>query len=148
MAETQTHKMDFFTQLAIDEPSGKTNLADPPHPTALADSCTDLIAQKYDVRNISSGELTTMSRELFQSERIDRELFAMLSFQPELSNAYDQVGTQEVARPRPDQFRDAIDEWKKILDKQMEFNNSSFFTGKTRDVIYLLESLDKARRGI
>ena len=148
MAGTRTRKMDYFTKLAKDNPPTQTHLAAPKPSTEPADSCSDPIARKYDVRNISSTKLTMMSRELYQAKRIDQELFAMLSFQPELSNAYDQVGAREITRPNSDQPRDAIEEWKRILDTQIEFNNSNYFTGKTRDVIYLLESLNKARQGI
>lgn len=154
MAGTRTRKMNFFTKLATEEPPKKKRRAASKRPAASkrsmepADSCSDPIARKYDVRKISSRELTLMSQELYQAQRINQDLFAMLSFQPELSNAFEQVGAQGVTRPDPDRPRDAIGEWEKILKTQTQFNNSHYFTSKTRDVIYLLETLDKTRQGI
>ncbi len=148
MPGTRNCKMDFFTKLAETDSSAQEHIAAAMPARPAADSCTDPIARKYDVRNISSRSLIQMSQELLQADRIDREIFAMLSFQPELSNAYDQVGANGIKRPDPDQPRDAIEEWKNILDTQINFNKYSYFTGKTRDVIYILEQLDKARRGI
>ncbi len=121
--------------------------AGPVESTSPAETCTDPVARKYDVRNISSRELVQMSHELYQAGRIDQELLAMLSFQPELSTAYNQVGAKGIKRPDPNQHRDAIKEWHQILQTQTQFNNSSFFTSKTDDVIHLLETIDKARVG-
>lgn len=99
----------------------------------------------FDVRNISSRQMNQLGQMLYQQGRIGREELAMLSFQPELSSTYDQVGAEGIQRPDPDRPRDALAEWQQILQRQLEFGNSSYFTDKTRAIIGLLESLASGR---
>jgi hypothetical protein len=105
------------------------------------------LAGRYDVRNISSRGMNRLGQELYQAGRIGREELAMLSFQPELSANYDRVGAEGIQRPDPDGTRDALQEWRAILARQLEFGHSSYFTDKTQSIIRLLESLDRSGRG-
>lgn len=114
-----------------------------PHPT-----CSDPLAARYDVRNISSVELSMLGTELYQAGRISREVYAMLSFQPETHACYEQVGAQGISRPDPARQRDALAEWTAILKQQQEFGYSAYFLDQSRAVIELLGRLDRARRGI
>jgi hypothetical protein len=92
--------------------------------------------------------LSRLANELLTGGRVSREAFAMLSFQPEMNACYDVVGAQGVSRPDPDRQRDAIEEWRTILDTQEKFDNSEYFLSRTREIISLLEDLDRARRGL
>ncbi|MCD4823280.1 MAG: hypothetical protein K8S55_01625 [Phycisphaerae bacterium] len=117
-----------------------------PEKTIPLGMISDPIAAKYDVRNITSLELTLMSNELYTTGRIGREELAMMSFQPELQSCCNKVDARD-ARPNSNQPRDTIAEWQGILEKQEEFKSSFFFVNLTRKVISLLESLDRARNG-
>jgi len=114
-----------------------------PGKTIPLGTISDPIAAKYDVRNITSLELTLLSNELYTAGRIGREELAMMSFQPELQSCCNNVDT----RTDSNQPRDAIAEWRAILEKQEEFKSSFFFVNLTRRVLSLLESLDRARNG-
>lgn len=134
--DTQVEASPGASQQAVQaaEPVGPAGVDDP-------------LAGRYDVRKITSREMNRLGQELYQAGRIGREEMAMLSFQPELSANYDQVGAEGIQRPDPDRPRDALEEWQAILARQLEFGNSSYFTEKTRSIIRLLESLDRCRRG-
>lgn len=118
----------------------------PKQPRPLRTTPQDPLAAKYDVRAISSLELTVLANELYQDGRIDRELFAMMSFQPEMHQQYDDVGAQGIGRPDPNRKRDALAEWEEILRRQEDFGNSGYFTDQTRRVIQALARLDQARQ--
>jgi hypothetical protein len=113
--------------------------------TNMPSTINDPLAVKYNVRQITSREMTRLGMELYQAGRIGREEMAMLSFQPEMNANYDAVGAQGVKRPDPDTPRDVLAEWQSILARQESFGNSSFFTDKTRAIIDILEALDASR---
>ena len=124
-----------------------TQIAEPiensqPKPAAII---TDPIAAKYDVRKISSLELTLLGNELFTAGRINREELAMLAFQPELNQNYDLVGAQIDCKPDPAAPRNAIQQWTDVLENQKTFGCSEYFIAQTRRVLEILTGLDKAR---
>jgi hypothetical protein len=135
MATTETRpEAGFFTQLAASKSQTGEMLSE-------ATQALRAIAATYDVHAISSTELNIMSSELYDAGIISREEFAMLSFQPEMSNNYDAVGAQGIRRPDPTRDRDALAEWERILRTQEQFGSSDYFTEKTRGVVSLLRRL-------
>jgi hypothetical protein len=138
MASTDTqNQAGFFSKLAADNTDSASQQ------TATISEPLRAIAKKYNVRNISSTELNIMSSELYNDEIISREEFAMLSFQPEMSNNYEAVGAQGIQRPDPGRSRDALAEWERILQTQEQFGSSDYFTDRTRMVVQLLRRLDE-----
>lgn len=140
--EKQNSDMTFFGSLsntshASDEAGGSKQSAETGDNRELA--------RRYDVRNITSTELNRLGRELYDEGRISRELCAMLSFQPELNPSYQQVGAPDVAPPDPNAPRDAVEEWRKILETQETFGTSSYFIDMTRNILHLLESLEHTK---
>jgi hypothetical protein len=132
--KTQSHP-GFFSNLRDKENKQAAPLGGPTCEAFLA------AGRKYDVRNISSIELNMMSGELYQAEAISRAEFAMLSFQPEMSNNFETVGAQGVKRPDPSRHRDALAEWQEILRTQESFGSSDYFTERTRNVVAMLKRL-------
>ena len=118
-----------------------------PQKVSPLENISDPIAAKYDVRNISSLELTLLGNELFAAGRINREELAMLAFQPELNKNYDLVGAQIDCKPDPNKPKNAIADWTEVLNNQIEFQCSPYFIAQTRRVIEILSSLDAARFG-
>ena len=112
-----------------------------------AANISDPIAAKYDVRNISSLELTLLGNDLFTAGRINREELAMLAFQPELNQNYDLVGAQINCKPDPALPRNAIQQWSDVLENQQTFGCSEYFIAQTRRVLEILQNLDQARYG-
>lgn len=135
MATTQTRETGFFSKLAMQDQKQAAPL------NGTTSQAFQAAGRKYDVRNISSVELNMMSGELYQAEAISREEFAMLSFQPEMSNKFESVGAQGIERPDPRRNRDALAEWQEILRTQETFGSSEYFTERTRNVVALLKRL-------
>ncbi|MBS3820588.1 MAG: hypothetical protein GVY16_06210 [Planctomycetes bacterium] len=139
MATTDTPpEGGFFTQLAASKSQTDEMLSE-------AAQSVRAVAAQYDVHAISSTELNVMSSDLYDAGIISREEFAMLSFQPEMSNNYDAVGAQGIKRPDPTRNRDALAEWERILRTQEQLGSSDYFTEKTRGVVSLLRRLADLR---
>lgn len=155
-------KQSFFTQMAArrssigaaadeTQPSGQGEASFVSAGTSTmrtgAASAADLsrIAAQFDVTDISSRQLIEMGNQLKAAGALGLEEHAMLAFQPELNPTYDFVGAQHVRRPDPDQPRNALEEWRRILQTQESFDLSATFLSVTRRIVDTLEQLAALR---
>jgi hypothetical protein len=100
------------------------------------------ISADYDVRHMTPNELAKLSARLYEVGAIGFEEYAVLSFQPEFHDGFDEnSGFYQELQAQPDQPRDFIAEWQKHL-WEMQRSAPGVFSptmAVTREIIELLK---------
>ena len=105
------------------------------------------ISADYDVHNMTPNELVKLSARLYEIGAIEFGEYAILSFQPELHDDYDEnSGFYHELQKDPDRPRDFITEWGRHL-WELQRSAPGVYNptiAATRDIVELLKCFTSA----